>query len=206
MRSQLSRVRNVEGTTRAEPAFSARSDRRALPRSDVLGERFADECFSRKGLAARLRQAPGRYLRSTRVVAGEVTLPRVVQPGRDSRARSGACSAYESDSAGPLADRRESDDRQAPRGRTVRAGVVPAFMLKQNSALVGNSGRQPTTRCVLSLANLGSARADPVPPCFGDSAGIAAVDLRALRGEPNVAGHSLGAGRSGRARCRDAVA
>ena len=79
---------------------------------------------------------------------------RTVQPGRDSRARSSACSAYESDSAGPLADRRESEDRQAPRGRTVRAGVVPAFMPKQNSALVGNSGRQPTTRCVLSLANL----------------------------------------------------
>ena len=48
-----------------------------------------------------------------------------VQPGRDSRARSGACSVYESDSAGPLADRRESDDRQAPSGCTVGAGVYP---------------------------------------------------------------------------------
>jgi hypothetical protein len=67
------------------------------------------------------------------------SLLRVVQLGRDSRARSGACSVYESDSAGPLADRRESDDRQAPRGRTVGAGVVTAFMPKQNSALVGTT-------------------------------------------------------------------
>ena len=66
----------------------------------------------------------------------------VVQPGRDSRARSGACSVYESDSAGALADRRESDDRQAPRGRTVRASVVPAFMPKQNSALVGTAAER----------------------------------------------------------------
>jgi hypothetical protein len=58
------------------------------------------------------------------------SLLRVVQPGRDSSARWGACSVLESDSAGPLADRRESDDRQAARGRTVGAGVVPAFMPK----------------------------------------------------------------------------
>jgi hypothetical protein len=66
-----------------------------------------------------------------------------VQPGRDSRARSGACSVYESDSAGPLADRRESDDRQAPRGSTVGAGVVPAFTPKRNG---GDRQRSPDCR------------------------------------------------------------
>ena len=46
---------------------------------------------------------------------------------------------HESDSAGPLADRRESDDRQAPRGCTAGAGVVPAFMPTQNSAPVATT-------------------------------------------------------------------
>lgn len=56
--------------------------------------------------------------------------------------RSAACSVYESDSAGPLADRRESDDRQTPRGRTVGAGVAPAFMPKRHSELSGNRRRR----------------------------------------------------------------
>ena len=49
----------------------------------------------------------------------------------------GACSVYESDSAGVLADRRESDDRQAPLA-TVGAGAVPAFTPKRNSEAAGN--------------------------------------------------------------------
>jgi hypothetical protein len=59
---------------------------------------------------------------------------------------------YESDSAGPLADRRESDDRQAARGRTIGAGVVPAFMPKQNSAPVATPAGRSTTPRVPRLA------------------------------------------------------
>ncbi|MGA8336881.1 MAG: nuclear transport factor 2 family protein [Solirubrobacteraceae bacterium] len=73
---------------------------------------------------------------------GRPRVVELVQPGRDSRARSAACSVYESDSAGPPADRRELDDRQTPRGRTVGAGVAPAFMPKRHSELSGNRRRR----------------------------------------------------------------
>jgi len=54
-----------------------------------------------------MRQSQGAPLASDRLLG-------FVHPGRDSRARSGACSAYESDSAGLLAERHETGDRQAP--------------------------------------------------------------------------------------------
>jgi hypothetical protein len=64
---------------------------------------------------------------------------------------------HESASAGPLADRRESDDRQAARGRTVGAGVVPAFMPKQNSAPVATTAGRTTPR----VPRLASSRCFP---------------------------------------------
>ena len=90
----------------------------------------------------------------------------VVQRGSNSRARPGACSVYESDSAGPLDDRHESRDRQAPRGRTVGAGVVAAFMPKRNSALVGTTAGRSTMRRVWRLANRRSHAGGAARPRF----------------------------------------
>ena len=75
------------------------------------------------------------------------------QPGRDSRARSGACSVYESDSAGPLADQRESDDRQAPVGRTFGSGVIPRSFQSRTPRLSAQRLDGRTKRRVPRLAN-----------------------------------------------------
>lgn len=48
---------------------------------------------------------------------------------------------HDSDSAGLLAGRGESDDRQAPLGLTVAACSAPEFMPKRNSELSGNRDR-----------------------------------------------------------------
>jgi len=55
------------------------------------------------------------------------------------------------------------------------------------------SGRAPASDS--SLANLGTACADPARPCSGDSADIAAVALRELGASANVAKHCRGSGR-----------
>lgn len=44
---------------------------------------------------------------------------------------------------------------------------------------------------VAPLANLGTAGADPAPSCFGDSAGMAAVAFRELRGERKLSDEAV---------------
>jgi hypothetical protein len=104
---------------------------------------------------------------ASRCVAG-ATLLEVVQPGRDRRARPGTCSVYLSDSPGRLADRRKSDDRQAPRGRAVGAGVVSVFMRNRKCPRGGNNGRavDGAARRGARLARGGAdPRAGPHPDC-----------------------------------------
>jgi hypothetical protein len=55
-------------------------------------------------------------------------------------------------------------------------------------------------------ANFGAARADPALPCFGVSAGVAAVDLRASGASATVAERSLGASDRDERNAADAVA
>ena len=130
-------------------------------------------------------------------------LPQVVHPGRESRARSGACSAYESDSAGLLAERHETVDRQAPsrpHGLTVAAGVVPGFMpkaqlradgrrrldgLRRGALEIGDlrvgGGRSGTARARASARRLGSAGAG-CPTRVGSVGGVRG---RGRRGVPS---------------------
>jgi hypothetical protein len=68
------------------------------------------------------------------------SLLQIVQPGRARSARAGACSVYESESAGALAARHESRDRQAPSWPEVGAGVAPEFMPKRNSGPIRRRG------------------------------------------------------------------
>ena len=111
-RSSLRDHAEIEATVSAHPSRRAADVRKGQP-----GRRRAGGCF-----ASRAEERQGRPRASA------------IRPtGKDRRTRPGACSVYESDSAGPLADRRESDDRQAARGGTVGAGVVPAFMPKQSA-------------------------------------------------------------------------
>ena len=113
--------------------------RRERSRSACIGKNSLHCCSQAMREQASIWSAsPRRPDRTTweslpKVDAAPPTVVEIVRPGRDLRARSGACSVYERDSAGPLADRLESDDRQAPRGRTVGACVVAAFMPKRNS-------------------------------------------------------------------------
>ena len=118
--------------------------RQALNREIVLGPTRQSAHKNRRGgsakaIVCRLAGVRGRVFCVAAFRDPRPQLFRFGQPGRDSSARSGACSVYESDSAGPLANRRESDDRQAPRDRIVGARVVAAFMPKQNSAQVATT-------------------------------------------------------------------
>ena len=65
----------------------------------------------------------------------------------------------------------------------------------------GASTKAASTRCTL-VANLGLRAPTAALPCFGDSAGIAAVDLRALSGERNRGRALARRRRSGRSRSR----
>ena len=76
----------------------------------------------------------------------------LVHRGRDRRARAGGGSAYQSDSGGVLAARKESGDRKHLRDRGVGAGVAPDFMTKRNSELVGIRDGAPPTPSVPRLA------------------------------------------------------
>ena len=76
----------------------------------------------------------------------------VVHRGRESRARSGACSANESNSLGVLAVLRESGDRQALCDRGAGAGGPPEFHVNARLQLRGNRAGDPTTRRVSRLA------------------------------------------------------
>jgi hypothetical protein len=152
--------------------------------------------LSRRGhvlLALDHKQFPARHLCETTSV----------HPGRESRARWGACSAYESDSAGLLAERHETVDRQAPsrpHGLTVAAGVVPGFMpkaqlradgrrrldgLRRGALEIGDlrvgGGRSGTARARASARRLGSAGAG-CPTRVGSVGGVRG---RGRRGVPS---------------------
>ena len=152
--------------------------------------------LSRRGhvlLALDHKQFPARHLCETTSV----------HPGRESRARWGACSAYESDSAGLLAERHETGDRQAPsrpHGLTVAAGVVPGFMpkaqlradgrrrldgLRRGALEIGDlrvgGGRSGTARARASARRLGSAGAG-CPTRVGSVGGVRG---RGRRGVPS---------------------
>ena len=101
----------------------------------------------------------------------------VVQTGRDSRARSGACSVYESDSAGALADRRES---QTIGKRLVAVPSAPArtrvHAKPQRSRRATEPGL-PTTRCVSRLAICETHFAKESLPCFGGATGLSRLPV-----------------------------
>ena len=65
-----------------------------------------------------------------------------VHRGRDRRARSGARSVYESVSAGVLAARHESDDRQAPSPPRTRR-QPRTRVRRRSSELIGNRAKRP---------------------------------------------------------------
>jgi hypothetical protein len=65
----------------------------------------------------------------------------VVQPARDSRARSRAWPTYESDSGDALAGNPRQTTGKRPRGWTVCAGVPREFVPNPNSELIVNRGR-----------------------------------------------------------------
>jgi hypothetical protein len=67
-------------------------------------------------------------------------LPEVVQLGRAWSARTGACSIYESDSAGVLAALLSQAIGKHLRDHGARAGVGPELMPKHNSEPIGNGG------------------------------------------------------------------
>jgi hypothetical protein len=64
----------------------------------------------------------------------------LVQLGRDPRAGPGACSVYESESAGALAGRHGHAIGKHVRDLGVRGGVAPSFLPKRNSDLTGSRG------------------------------------------------------------------
>jgi hypothetical protein len=76
----------------------------------------------------------------------------VVQLGRDPRAGPGACSVYESESAGALAGCHGHAIGKHVRDLGAGGGVAPAFLLKRNSDLSGSRGPGPMTRRDASLA------------------------------------------------------
>jgi hypothetical protein len=89
------------------------------------------------GLAslARLRRAGSGSSPPSGILGADDDSAGCVHPGRDPRAQAGDCSLYESDSAGVLAARHESGDRQPSSRPRNCAGVALAFMPKRNSEL-----------------------------------------------------------------------
>jgi hypothetical protein len=73
-------------------------------------------------------------------------LPQIVHPGRARRARAGACSVYQSDSAALLAASATQTVGKHLRDCGAGAGVAPEFMPKRHSAVVGRAAGWSTTR------------------------------------------------------------
>jgi hypothetical protein len=116
------------------------------------------------------------------------SLLQFVQLGRDSRARSGACSVYESDGAGPLADRRESGDRQAPGG--TRHSAPASHPSSSQSATPSSSasaaeGRGDRASRVWRQARLGRWTDQDLPLCVRTCNVATAIRVTARRRSPS---------------------
>ena len=105
------------------------------------------------------------YSRIARIRQSRPALSLVVQPGRARSARAGACSVYESDSAGALAARHRVKYRQAPSWPEVGGGVAPEFMPKRNSGPIRRRGQMGDDAALSSLANLRACAPQRREPC-----------------------------------------
>ena len=93
--------------------------------------------------------------------------------GKSSKRSSWRLLDHKSDSAGALAARRESRDRQAPSWPEVGAGVAPEFMPKRNSGPICRRGPMGDDAALSRLASSGDAATtgrqtrNAVSPVFG---------------------------------------